>query len=341
MADRKTPSVRRPLWMQRGRQRVRLVFGGLALAVGGAAVLFAGPAHAATLTQVTGFGSNPGNLLMYQYVPNALASNRPLVVVLHGCSQTAASVDNETGWTQWADQYQFALVLPQQQNKNNAGKCFNWFLPGDQTRDQGEALSVKQMTDWMVANHGTDASRIYVTGLSAGAAMTSVMLATYPDVFKAGAIVAGVPYLCATAAGAQTTACNNGTNVETPQQWGDKVRSASSWTGPWPRVSIWHGTADGTVNYQNLTEIMKQWTNVQGIDQTPDTSDTVAGYPHSVYRDGAGNALVETYSITGMGHGQPIDPGTGPQQCGVAAPYILDVNICASFYIAQWFGVTS
>jgi len=305
-------------------------------------LLTGGTAQAATLTQVTSFGSNPGNLLMYKYVPDGLPAGRPLVVVLHGCSQTASSVDNETGWTQWADQYQFALVLPQQQNKNNAGKCFNWFLPGDQTRGNGEALSVKQMTDWMVANQGSDATRIFVTGLSAGAAMTSVMLATYPDVFKGGAIVAGVPYLCATAAGAQTTACNNGTNVETPQQWGDKVRSAyPSWTGPWPKVSIWHGTADATVNYQNLTEIMKQWTNVQGIDQTADTNDTVAGYPHAVYRDAAGNALVETYSITGMGHGYPIDPGTGPTQCGVAAPYILDVNICASYYIAQWFGITT
>lgn len=300
------------------------------------------PSQAATLTAVTGFGTNPGNLLMYKYVPDNLAAGRPLVVVLHGCSQLASSVDNETGWTHWADVYQFSLVLPQQQNKNNAGKCFDWFQPEDQVRGSGEALSIKQMTDWMIANHGSDATRVYVTGLSAGAAMTSVMLATYPDVFKGGAIVAGVPYLCATAAGAQTTACNNGTNIQTPQQWGDKVRGAyPGYAGPWPRVSVWHGTADGTVNYQNLTEIMKQWTNVQGIDQTADTTDTVAGYPHNVYRDAAGNALVETYSITGMGHGYPIDPGTGATQCGVAAPYVLDVNICASYYVANWFGITS
>ena len=340
MPVRNTLAARRPRWNRLSRRRFQFLACVVALSTGAAALVLAAPAQAATLTQVTGFGSNPGNLLMYQYVPDGLATSRPVVVVLHGCSQTASSVDNETGWTHWADVYQFSLVLPQQQNKNNAGKCFNWFLPGDQTRGQGEALSIKQMTDWMIANHGSDGSRIYVTGLSAGAAMTSVMIATYPDVFKGGAIVAGVPYLCASSA-AQTTACNNGTNIETPQQWGDKVRAASSWTGPWPKVSIWHGTADGTVNYQNLTEIMKQWTNVQGIDQTPDTTDTVAGYPHNVYRDASGNALVETYSITGMGHGYPIDPGTGPQQCGVAAPYILDVNICASYYIAQWFGVTS
>jgi poly(3-hydroxybutyrate) depolymerase len=91
----------------------------------------------------------------------------------------------------------------------------------------------------------------------------------------------------------------------------------------------------------NMTETMEQWTNVNGIDQTADTTDTVGGYPHNVYKDGGGTARVETYSITGMGHGQPIDPGTGATQCGVATGYKLDVNLCASYYISTWFGITS
>jgi poly(hydroxyalkanoate) depolymerase family esterase len=297
--------------------------------------------QAATLTEVTGFGSNPGNLRMFVYVPTGLPTNRPLVVALHGCTQSAAAYDNETGWTKWADTYGFALVLPQQQRGNNPSLCFSNWLPGDQARGSGEALSIKQMTDWVKTTYGSDATRVYVTGLSAGAAMTNVMLAAYPDVFSGGAPVAGVPYQCATTA-AQATACNNGSTNLTPAQWGDKVRAAfPTWSGPWPRVSIWHGTADTTVAPMNMTETMEQWTNVNGIDQTADTTDTVAGYPHNVYRNGAGTALVETYSITGMGHGQPIDPGTGPTQCGVATGYNLDVNICASYYIASWFGITS
>ena len=325
--------------MQGRRQRVLAL--GLAVAGVAAAVALAGPAQAASLTQVTGFGSNPGNLSMYEYVPTGLAAGRPLVVLLHGCSATAAGIDNETGWTKWADQYQFALVLPEQKRANNPALCWNGYVAGDQERGQGEPLSIKQMTDWMISHHSIDTSRVFVTGLSAGGVETTVMLATYPDVYKAGADIAGGPYKCASAAGAQTTACNNGTNILTPQQWGDKVRAASSWTGPWPKVSIWHGTADTQVAYQQLIETMKQWTNVNGIDQTPDTSDTVAGYPHDVYKDGSGNARVETYSITGMGHGWPIDPGTGATQCGVAGPYFLDVNLCGSYSIAQWFGLTS
>jgi poly(hydroxyalkanoate) depolymerase family esterase len=302
-------------------------------------VLGAQTGQAAGLTEVTGFGSNPGNLRMFTYVPAGLATSRPLVVVLHGCTQSAAVVDDETGWAKWADTYQFALVLPEQKTPNNPSRCFNWWLPGDQSRGGGESLSVKQMTDWMKTTYGSDAARVFVTGLSAGGAMTDVMLATYPDVFSAGAVVGGVPYKCATTA-AQTSACNNGTTNLTPVQWGDKVRGAfPSWTGPWPRVSVWHGTADTTVAPMNLTEIMEQWTNVNGIDQTADTTNTVAGYPHNIYKDAGGGARVETYSITGMGHGQPIDPGTGATQCGVATGYNLDVNICASYYIANWFGI--
>ncbi len=293
---------------------------------------------AGTLTQVTGFGSNPGNILMYEYVPTNLTAGRPLVVVIHGCTQSAADMDSETGWTKWADQMGFALLLPQQQSANNGSKCWNFFVKSDYQRDAGEPLSIKQGVDWMVSHHAIDTSRVYVTGLSSGGAMTNVMLADYPDVFAAGAPVAGVPFKCATTVGSSLM-CNGGTINKTPAQWGALVRGATTWTGPWPRVSIWQGTADLTVNYANFNETMEQWTNVHGADQTADVSDTVAGYPHKVYKNGAGASVVETYSITGMGHGQAVDPGTGTLQCGSATGYNLDANICASYYIARWFGL--
>lgn len=296
------------------------------------------PVAAGTLTQVAGFGTNPGNILMYQYVPDNLVAGRPLVVVIHGCTQTAANMDAETGWTKWADQMGFALLLPQQQSANNGSVCWNFFQKTDNQRGAGEPLSIKQQVDWMVSHHSVDTSRIYVTGLSSGAAMTNVMLATYPDVFAAGAPLAGVAFKCATGV-SSSLFCNAGTVSKTPAQWGDLVRGASGWTGPWPRVSIWHGTSDQTVNVANLNETMEQWTNVHGADQTADVSDTVAGYPHKVYKTEAGASVVETFSITGMGHGQPVDPGTGATQCGTATGYNLDANVCASYHIAQWFGL--
>ncbi|KRD79427.1 PHB depolymerase family esterase [Lysobacter sp. Root983] len=293
---------------------------------------------ALALTEVTGFGSNPGNLRMFKYVPPGLPANAPLVVALHGCAQSAASYDAETGWELLAQRWQFALLLPQQQSGNNSSSCFNWFESGDIARGQGEALSIKQMVDRMRSDHASAADRVYVTGLSAGGAMTSAMLATYPDVFAGGAIVAGIPYRCATSQSAAFGCMNPGSDL-TPAQWGDKVRAASPHAGPWPIVSIWHGDADYTVRPANQTEILQQWTNVHGIDQIPEVQDTVAGYPHQVYRDAAGRALVETYTIAGMGHGTPVDPGSGESQCGTAGAYILDVNICSSYYIARFWGL--
>ena len=295
-------------------------------------------AGAATLTQVTSFGTNPGALGMWRYVPDGLPTGRPLVVALHGCSQTASSYDVESGWVKFAEEWDFALVLPEQSTANNGSRCFNWFQPGDYSRGQGEALSIKQMVDKMKADFGTDASRVFVTGLSAGGAMTTVMLGAYPDVFAGGAVMAGLPYKCASTSTEAFNCMSPGKNL-TPQQWGDLVRGASSHTGPWPKVSVWHGTQDFTVAPMNMTEIMEQWTNVHGIDPTADLSETVAGYPRKVYSDSVGVARVETYSLTGMGHGTAVDPGTGATQCGIAGPYILDVNICSTYYSATFLGL--
>lgn len=304
-----------------------------------AAVLsLAAATPAAAQTEVTGFGTNPGNLRMFKYVPSGLPSNAPLMVALHGCSQSAASYDAEPGWQMLADRWKFALLLPQQQSVNNSSSCFNWFEPGDTERGQGEPLSIKQMVDRMIADHGSASNRVYVTGLSAGGAMAATMIATYPDVFAGGAIVAGLPYRCATTQSAAFTCMSPGVDL-TPAQWGDKVRAAFAWSGSRPLVSIWHGDADTVVKPINLTESMQQWTNVHGIDQVADVSDTVAGYPHRVYKDAAGTPRVETYTITGMGHGTPVDPGTGETQCGIAGAYILDANVCSSYHVGRFFGL--
>ena len=127
---------------------------------------------------------------------------------------------------------------------------------------------------------------------------------------------------------------------KTPAAWGDLARTGySGYNGRKPKFSIWHGTSDTTVKPLNMDETMQQATNYAGIDQTAEVSDTVKGFPHKVYKDGSGNAIVETYSITSMGHGTPVDPGTGGSQCGTAGAYILDVNICSSYYIGQFFGI--
>lgn len=304
------------------------------------AALAAPAAGAATLKQVLVFGSNPGNLRMFTHVPGDAPANMPLVVALHGCSQSASDYDNESGWTKMANTYKFALLLPEQTSANNPMSCFNWFEPSDTRRGSGEALSIKQMVDRARADHSIDADRVYVTGLSGGGFMTPNLLAAYPDVFAGGAIVAGGPARCASDSISAFLCMNPGSN-KSPQQWGNLVRGQfPSWAGPWPKVSIWHGGSDSVVNVMNLTESMEQWTNAHGADQKPDVQDTVHGYPHRVYHDTSGEPVVETYRITGQPHGQPLDPGNGPEQCGVAGGTGMpDMDICAAYHIAGFFGL--
>ncbi|ONI91321.1 esterase [Saccharothrix sp. ALI-22-I] len=289
-------------------------------------------AHAASVTEVPAFGSNPGNLKMFRYVPDGLPAGRPLVVVLHGCSQDAG-YGTSSGWVSLAERLRFAVVLPQQQSANNLGKCFNWFQAADTTRGQGEVASIASMVTRMKADFGT--STTYATGLSAGGGMTSALLATYPEVFAGGGVVAGLPFGCPVTTVIDAYSCMSPGKDLTARQWGDKVRAASAHRGPWPTMTVWHGTADYTVAVANQREIVEQWTDVHGTDSTADVTDTVAGYPHAVYRDSAGSPVVETHTVTGMGHGQPVDPGTGSQQCGAATAYVLDVNACAAWYLAQ------
>lgn len=320
-------------------RRAATMIGTLALA--GAALVGAtgAPAAAAGLTQVSGFGSNPGALAMYTYVPDGLPAGAPLVVALHGCGQSASDYFGHAGWQKYADLWHFALVFPQQSTANNIESCFNWYQPGDTTRGQGEAASIASMVSYAESAYSSDASQVYITGLSAGGAMTSVMLADYPDVFAGGGIMSGLPAGCASS---QTEAytCMAGSVGKTPQQWGDVVRSADpGYSGPWPRVAIWHGTADYTVNSANATEERDQWTNAWGIGQDPTSTHTLTGgTTQAIYDDSNGDPAVETFAVSGMGHGTAVDPGSGTDQCGTAGAFYLD-SICSSYYTAVFWGL--
>ena len=277
------------------------------------------------LEQVTGFGSNPGGLNMYRYVPAGVGQSAPLVVVLHGCTQTANDMVN-AGFDALADTYKFHVVYAEQTSANNIALCFNWFDSANETRGQGENLSIKQMVDKEKTDFSIDASRVFVVGFSSGGAEAALMLATYPDVFAAGATFSGIPFACATSVSA-STACIKPGKDQAAKAWGDLVRAANpSFTGKWPRLSIWQGTADGTVDPSNTTALMRQWTDVNGASQTPTSTDTVAGYPHASYAVG-GTVVVETFAITGKDHGLFVDPAGG---CGTAGTYFLDAKICGA-----------
>lgn len=296
-------------------------------------------APASPLVPLTGFGSNPGDLRMFAYVPRQLTEPRSLVVVLHGCGQTAAGYDLGTGWSTLADRYGLALLCPQQRRSNNPNRCFNWFAPAQTTRDHGEALSIREGVAAMVTRHGISPDRIFVTGLSAGAAMASAMLAAYPDVFAGGGLVAGLPYGAAGNVQEAFVAMAGGRR-RTPREWGDLVRAASPHRGPWPRVSVWQGSADTTVNPANADEIVKQWADVHRLDLDAARTDAVDGYPRRVWSDLTGRPVLESYTITGMAHGTPLSTRAGADSHGQAGLFLLEAGIASSFHIATFWGLT-
>jgi len=293
----------------------------------------------ARLRETPAFGANPGQLRMFAYVPERLPQAAPLVVVLHGCGQTASGYEIGAGWSELADLHGFALLAPEQSSANNSNTCFNWFLPQDTTRGEGEAASIHAMVLHMLAEHGLDRRRVFVTGLSAGGAMAAVMMATYPELFAGGAIIAGLPY--GSAHGIQDALPAMLHPVSRPgADWGDLVRAASEHAGPWPTVSIWHGEADRTVAPQNADESLKQWLHVHGLADVEPRRDLVDGVPHSAWRDRSGKVAVERYTVPNLGHGTPINPAADEGGVGVAAPYIIAGPISSSWHIAQGWGVT-
>jgi poly(hydroxyalkanoate) depolymerase family esterase len=272
---------------------------------------------------------------MLTYLPDDLPASSALVVVLHGSTQSAANYDVGAGWSTLADRYGFGLLMPEQTRKNNLNGSFNWFQRNDTQRGKGEAHSIVQMVEQILRDHDIDRMRIFVTGLSAGGAMTLAMLASYPDVFAAGAVIAGLPY-------------GGATNVQealrgmfhappkSSRELGDLVREASPNRIVWPKLSVWHGSADRTVKPSNAGEIIKQWLDVHELPLTPMSEQIVDGHSRQVWWNADGETIIESYAITDMAHGTPLSHSEG----GVVGPYMIEAGISSSDHIAKFFGLT-
>ena len=322
--------------------------------------LFTAQSYSASIVLVEDFGPNPGELDMYVYVPSGIEKDPAMVVAIHGCLQQASDFDDETGLKKYADAMKFVLLFPQQRRSNNDKLCFNWFDSRHNRRHQGESGSIENMIRWAIAEHDVDPARVFVLGLSAGGSMTGVLLANYPKMFQGGAIVAGTPYGCNQPtlltgawwwwtktwfgdAAAASFACGlfHYSPIErSPRQWGDYVREAADdIPSQWPKISLWHGEADGIVSPNNQVELTKQWANVLGIDQTPDKTETIGTHVHNVYFDGTNNPRLETYQIANFGHAFAVDPGTALEHCGTEGTYVKDANICSTFAILRFWGI--
>jgi endo-1,4-beta-xylanase len=267
------------------------------------------PAAAATLTQVTNFGANPSNLNMYLYVPNNVAPRPALLVAIHYCTGTASALYNGYfhDYVTAADQYGYVIVFPE---ATRSGQCFDVYSPQALRRGGGsDPVGIMSMVNYAKQRYNVDPGRVFVSGVSSGAMMTNVMAAEYPDVFSAASAFMGVPAGCFATTDGSTwnSQCAGGQITKTPQQWGDLARSMNpGYSGPYPRMQLWHGTADPTLNYVNFGEEVKQWTNLDGVSQNPALSDSPqSGWTRSRYGNGGTMPPVEGISVAGAGHELP------------------------------------
>jgi poly(hydroxyalkanoate) depolymerase family esterase len=282
--------------------------------------------------------TDPGSLSADIYIPDNFPKNGPLVVVLHGSTQSAESYDLGSGWSTLADECGIALLFPGQRKVNNAIGSFNWFKRGDSHRGGGEPLSIRQMITQVVDDHAIDPSRVFITGMSSGGAMTSVMLAAYPEVFAGGAIIAGLPYRSANTL-TQAIFRMKGYGVPSDRKLDALVRGASKFTGPWPTISVWHGDSDQTVDSSNAGSIVRQWQKIHDVEGPPSQVETIDGFPRKVWCDTDGREVIEEYIIGKMGHGTPIEAG-GAQGLGEESKYMLEVGISSTRRIAGFWGLT-
>ncbi len=249
------------------------------------ATLTATSAQAASLTQVNNWQGGmtlPADVTMFIYVPDKVATNPPLLTLIHYCGGNASSVFGQAtgnpsagngGVVQAADKYGFIIVVPSNGGLNGSGRCWDVSSTTTQKRDtNSDSGAIIQMVNYALPTYHANANRVYSTGDSSGAMMTELLLALYPDVYKAGTAFAGVPAGCANVFDGSGLC---GEPAQTAQQWGARVRAMDpGYSGYRPRVQIVQGNADQTITYLNFAQEINEWTNVLGLSSTPTTTTT-------------------------------------------------------------------
>lgn len=293
------------------------------------------------LVEITDFGINKGNLEMYVYKPLNNDMQVPLVVVLHGCVQTANEIAEQSGWNTLADSNNFMVIYPQQKVENNLNKCFNWYNEIDISREGGESETILEMIQYAIKNYDIDSSKIFVTGISAGGAMTNVLMANYPNLFDSGAVLSGIPFKAANDL-ATAYAAMQGKTEKTNEDWVADISSNNlNFKGKYPRVAIFHGADDPFVNVRNSEIIEVQWKGVHKIDTQPTIDPNFNGNSDITKTTYFKNncPVIIKYEINNLGHALAVDPGIEKQQGGNVARFAVDKNFHSTYWAANFFGL--
>lgn len=300
------------------------------------------------------FRNRAGTRAYKLYVPAASpTAPMPLIVMLHGCTQSPDDFAAGTQMNRLAEEHGFIVVYPEQAANANGSKCWNWFKAQDQVRDSGEPSLIAGITREVAANHPVDPRRIYVAGLSAGAAMAVILGETYPELFAALGAHSGLPYAAAHDMPSAFAAMAGGragmpdlSNLpglsklpSMPNLPGAAAAGPRKKAVRFVPTIVFHGDADQTVGQGNGAEIVKQASAAMAAEtggqmSAPSTESGVAsrgrGYSRTVYADVAGRPRIESWVLHGAGHawsggdasGSYTD-GTGPEASAEMVRFFL------------------
>lgn len=233
------------------------------------------------------------------YVPARLPDGpRPLVVMLHGCTQSPDDFAAGTGMNRLAEEHGLLVAYPAQAERANGSKCWNWFNPADQRRETGEPSLIAGITRRVMGEHVVDPARVYVAGLSAGGAAAAIMGATHPDLYAAIGVHSGLPWAAASGVPSAFAAMRRGVSALRPlPHLGDDRRV--------PPVIVFHGGADSTVNPVNGDRVIEQFRNAYGALTTENADGRTEGgraWTRTLYRTDEGRIVLEQWVVHDGGH---------------------------------------
>jgi poly(hydroxyalkanoate) depolymerase family esterase len=264
------------------------------------------------------------------YVPaHSRSDPLPLVVMLHGCTQDADDFAAGTRMNALAEKHGFIVAYPIQPQAANTSKCWNWFRPVDQQRDQGEPSLIAGITREVMATHDIDPKRVFVAGLSAGGAMAAIMAQAYPDLYAAAGIHSGLPVGCAHDLPSALAAMRGGkTRSKAGRAGRSDLHDASS--SPCPLV-VFHGDADATVHPANANELLREF-SASGTASAAASSGDGRARKHTVqHLTSPTGTDAERWTIHGAPHawaggstsGSYTDP-SGPDASAEMVRFFLD-----------------
>lgn len=233
------------------------------------------------------------------YIPSGYTGQAlPLVVMLHGCTQNPDDFAAGTQMNRLAEEQLCCVLYPAQPATANTSKCWNWFKTEDQQREGGEPEIIAGMTRQIIATHGLDKSRVYVAGLSAGAAMATTLAMTYPDLFAAVGVHSGLPHGVAQSLPDALGVMQGGTGP-----LGGVKSKGASWASEVP-VIIFHGDRDTTVHPSNADRVAVQYSKLRQAGASVEQGKVVNGhgYTRTTHHNAKGNPQLEQWRIHGAGH---------------------------------------